>query len=247
MKRHEFLSAILVLCSLTFSFSAYAEGKASSGLYGHGTLQMEDVPLMQAIEKGDLSLVKKLINEGASLDTELFNGMKPIHEAVASGHAAIAQYLLNKGADVDSKMINDITPLFIAIESKHPDVAKVLLSKGAQYSGHEITLAINRDELDMVKLLVTTPRLANQAGRKGLTLLHAASILGHPGIVQYLIDQGAEVDAKTEDGDTPLDLATKSKGKLSGLLASGVSKEELVQQGFNYDGLEAVITLLKKY
>lgn len=174
MKIHVFLSSVLVLCSIAFSFSAYAEGKASSGLYGHGTLQMEDVPLMKAIEKGDLGLVKKLINDGASLNTELFNGMRPIHEAAASGHADIAQYLLSKGAEVDSKMINGITPLYIAIESKHPDVAKVLLSKGAKYSGHEITLAINRDELDMVKLLVTTPKLANQTDRKGLTLLHAA-------------------------------------------------------------------------
>ena len=247
MKRYLFLSAIPVLFAITIGLSAYAGDKVSSGLYGHGTLQMEDVPLMQAIEKGDLSLVKKLINKGASLNAELFNGMKPIHEAAASGHADIAQYLLSKGADVDSKMINGITPLFIAIESQHPEVAKVLLSKGAQYSGHEISLAINRNELDMVKLLVTTPRFANLAGSKGLTLLHAASFLGRPRIVQYLIDQGAEVDVKTEDGDTPLDLATKSKDKLSSFLASGVSKEQLLQQGINYDGLEAVITLLKKY
>ena len=202
---------------------------------------------MQAIEKGDLALVKKLIGEGTSINVEIFNGMKPIHQAAAAGQADIAQYLLEQGADVNSRMINDISPLFIAVESQHPDVVKVLLSKGAQYSGREIQLAIVNDDLDMLKLLVTTPELANLAGRKGATLLHAAAMSGKPAITQYLVDQGAKVDAKTNDGETPLDMATRNKERLSGLVARGISNEQLLEQGFNYDGYDAVISILKKY
>jgi len=241
------LSVVLFFNCLTFSLPSYAEDTASPGIHGHGTLGVEDVPLMQAIEKGDLVLVKKLIAEGASIDVELFNGMKPVHEAAASGQAEIAQYLLDSGADVDSKMMNDITPLFIAVESQHLQVAKVLVSSGAQYAGREIGLAIIRDDLDMIKLLVNTPERANLAGRRGITLLHSAAMSGRQAIAQYLIEQGAKVDIKTDDGETPLDLAAGNKEHLSGLMARGISKEQLLEQGFDYDGLDAVISLLKKY
>jgi ankyrin repeat protein len=247
MKKYTFLSFVLVLCFITISLPTFSDDKAPAGLYGYGTLNSEDVPLMQAIEKGDLALVKKLIDEGTSIDVQLFNGMKPIHQAAATGQADIAQYLLEQGADVNSRMINDISPLFIAVESQHPDVLKVLLSKGAQYSGREIQLAIVNDDLDMLKLLVTTPELANLRGRKDTTLLHSAAMSGKPAIAQYLIDQGAKVDAKTDDGETPLDMATRNKEHLSDLIARGVSKEQILQQGFNYDGYDAVISILNKY
>jgi len=249
MKRDTFsrLSVVIILTIIAFFSTVYADDKASSGLNGNGHLQFEDIPLMQAIAKGDLDLVKKLVDEGASIDVELFNGMKPIHEAAADGKIDIVQYLLESGADVNSKMVNDITPIFIAVESQNLDVAKLLLSKGAKYSGREINLAIIRDNLVFIKLLVNTPALANSYGHNRATLLHAAAMSGKPEIVQYLIDQGANVDAKTADGETPLDMATKNKERLSGLLARGINKEQLLDQGFNYDGYDDVIAILKKH
>jgi hypothetical protein len=44
----------------------------------------------------------------------------------------------------------------------------------------------------------------------GATPLHAACLLGSPEIVQYLLDQGADVRAKDNDGHTPLDYAILS-------------------------------------
>jgi hypothetical protein len=41
----------------------------------------------------------------------------------------------------------------------------------------------------------------------GSTPLHAAIVSGQAGIVQYLVDHGAKVDAKTQSGWTPLMLA----------------------------------------
>ena len=44
----------------------------------------------------------------------------------------------------------------------------------------------------------------------GATPLHAACLLGSPEIVSYLLDQGADVRAKDNDGHTPLDYAILS-------------------------------------
>ena len=248
MKKNIFFRVLLVFA---FSFIASiplsrADDKASPGLNGHGNLQFEDVPLMQAIEKGDLELVKKLVHEGTSIKVKLFNGMQPIHEAAADGQVEIAKYLLDSGADVNAKMANDITPILIAIETQNTAIARLLLSRGAQISGRDISTAIFKDDLDIVKLLVTTPELANLTGRNNMTLLHVAAMTGRPAIVQYLIDQGAMVDTKNAKGDTPLDLATRNKEHLSGLVAHSVNKKEILDQGFNYDGYDDVISILKK-
>lgn len=240
-------SALLILNFITFSFTANADDAMPSGLHGHGSLQSVDISLMQAIEKGDLPLVKKLINEGASINVELFNGMTPIHQAAMSGHFDIVHYLLDSGADVNSKMANGITPLFIAVESQNPDVIKLLLSKDAQYTEREVNLAFIRDNLEIVKLLVTSSQLANLQGRNGITLLHDAALAGKSTIVQYLIAQGAKLDAKTNDGETALDMAIKNKEHLTGLLARGITHDQLLAQGFNYDGYDAVIALIEKH
>jgi hypothetical protein len=44
----------------------------------------------------------------------------------------------------------------------------------------------------------------------GATPLHAACLLGSPEIVQFLLDRGADVRAKDNDGHTPLDYAILS-------------------------------------
>jgi ankyrin repeat protein len=238
---------IIVLNFLLYIPTPQADDQATSEPQGHEHLHFKDVPLLQAIDKGDLALVQKLVKEGADIDVELSNGMKPIHVAAATGQADIAEFLLDSGADVNSRSKKGITPLNLALDTQDIDTIKVLLSKEAQYSGSDIYGAIFKDHLDIVKLLVNTPELANLTGRKNITLLHVAAMAGRPAIVQYLIDQGAKVDARSGDGDTALDLATRNKQHLSGLVAQGISKEEILGQGFNYDGYETVISILKKY
>jgi hypothetical protein len=44
----------------------------------------------------------------------------------------------------------------------------------------------------------------------GATPLHAACLLGDPSIVSFLIDRGADLRAKDQDGHTPLDYALLS-------------------------------------
>jgi ankyrin repeat protein len=43
--------------------------------------------------------------------------------------------------------------------------------------------------------------------RSGMTPLHAAARKGLKKVVELLIHEGADVNAKDDDGDTPLDLA----------------------------------------
>ena len=66
--------------------------------------------------------------------------------------------------------------------------------------------------------------------KHGLTPLHGAAIHGHKEIVELLIAKGAEVNAKTNDGETPLVYA---KGEIANLLRKhgGKTGEELKAEG----------------
>jgi ankyrin repeat protein len=63
----------------------------------------------------------------------------------------------------------------------------------------------------------------------GSTALHAAVVSGQPAIVQYLIDHGANVNAKTKLGWTPLMMA-------NGIFFANAKKE-----------YPAAAAILKKY
>jgi len=42
------------------------------------------------------------------------------------------------------------------------------------------------------------------------TPLHYAAANGHQGVVEYLVNQKVDINAKNKDGNTPLEIASKS-------------------------------------
>ena len=56
-----------------------------------------------AIEKGNLSLVQKLINEGEDINAICRFGCPLLVRAVMSRHFPIVQLLIERGADIDKK------------------------------------------------------------------------------------------------------------------------------------------------
>ena len=53
--------------------------------------------ISKACEKGDLELLKKLIDEGKSLDTKDCRGWFPMHFAASTGHTDCLKLLLDTG------------------------------------------------------------------------------------------------------------------------------------------------------
>ena len=68
----------------------------------------------------------------------------------------------------------------------------------------------------------------------GLTYLHQAAVKRRNGVVELLIGKGLDVNAKDEDGDTPLDWAISRKHpETADLLRKhgGKTSEELKAEG----------------
>jgi hypothetical protein len=92
--------------------------------------------LFVAAEKGDLSVVKRLLDEGGpghwQVDDVQENGMWPLLVAAAGGHKDVVEALLDKGAVVNKRRESDgATALSMAARNKHHAIVGLLLDKGA--------------------------------------------------------------------------------------------------------------------
>ena len=105
-----------------------------------------------------------------------------LSRAAKKGHLTVVQFLVEKqGADIGKSNIHGWTPLHYAAWRGHIDVAQYLLGKGAQSSK------------------------ASDIG--GWTPLHYASYNGHRDVATLLMAHGADLNARTNAGYLPIDIA----------------------------------------
>ena len=141
--------------------------------------------LFDAVRRGDLTEVERLLNEGADLnarDERDGRDDTPLHWACIFGRPHIVRLLLDRGADVGARDEYDRTPLHYAGIYSHPDtdVVRLLLDRGADIEARDID---------------------------SYTPLHKACEWGTYNTVRLLLDRGADLEARDQFGNTPLDFA----------------------------------------
>ncbi|EDW40606.1 GM24993 [Drosophila sechellia] len=95
-----------------------------------------ETQLHQACISGNLELVRRLIEQGHTVNVRDHAGWLPLHEACNHGYREIVELLLDKGAasainDKGGTSCDGITPLFDACSNGFLDVAELLLDRGA--------------------------------------------------------------------------------------------------------------------
>jgi uncharacterized protein len=160
-----------------------------------------------------------------------FIGATPFYIAAKNGDVELMHVLADGGADPKMPTKAGITPLMVASgldywegespgpytgvsEAERLEAVKLAIALGNDINAHanfgdyrmdgdvEYTLLYYPHNIDdLLKLGVGDPRWS------GSTALIGAVVSGQPSIVQYLIDHGAQVDATTALGWTPLKVA----------------------------------------
>ncbi|KAH9969688.1 hypothetical protein BC827DRAFT_23481 [Russula dissimulans] len=142
----------------------------------------------------------------------------PLVAALLCKHHKVAELLLEHGADVDVRGKWGFTPLIAASWTKMGlvDIARLLLDHGADvsaqgdYNWTPLFMATHNGFFEICQLLQVHNADLGVRTIDGGTLLHRAASPGHDRhrdqlqIMRWLLDQGADVDARDNNGCTPL-------------------------------------------
>lgn len=168
-------------------------------------------------------LVQSLLDHGAPIETAWEDEKwRPLHFAAKDGLLAVGQILLDHGACVEARDARDKTPLFWSIIERHFEFAELLLKRGAaidqRWKGYALLHHEAKDgKTPTVEFMLkhgADPNIRDDRVQPGSTPLHGAARQDRLNAAKVLLAYGAEVNAKTALGQTPLDAAYASKGQM---------------------------------
>ena len=128
----------------------------------------DESPLMIAALKGQLEMVKKLIDRDADVNK---TGWTPLHYAATNAHLAIMELLLERHAYIDAESPNGTTPLMMAAQYGNAAAVKLLLDAGAdasmknQLGLNAIDFANRASREDSAELVAAALRATRQKGK----------------------------------------------------------------------------------
>ena len=173
-------------------------------------------------------------------------GKTGLHWAAETDQVEAAQMLLDAGADIEAKTAWGATPLDWAATMGSAGVADLLLARGA--SGFTLVVAAGLGMFDAVKSIIASGADLTAHRRRGAPdspnddwpadsahilrdvlsdAMYAAARNGHTDVVEYLLDHGADVDAKGVFGGTGLHWAAINghRNVVELLVARGASRD----------------------
>ncbi len=183
-----------------------------------------DTPLYYAADAGWKNMTELLIAEGADVNARNQGRETPLHSAAWQGRGDVAKLLIAKGADIMAKDQWDYIPLHAAACSGLVEVTELLISKGSdpdakdKWAGTPLTnvaeSALGESGYAVVKLLIDRDADVNAACIFSCTILHHAvgRYQPQPDVVRLLIANGANVNAKDNNGHTPLHRSVRLLG-----------------------------------
>ena len=198
--------------------------------------------LIHASRNGHTETVRYLVVvEGAQLDhvSDDYNHTA-LHGAADNYQADVVQVLIDAGADIEARDNTGCSPLLTSSNREFDCdvIVKKLVEAGARVRAMNtkgqtcLHLAAYFGNISHVRYFVGLPEVdVNHVDTNGRTALHEAAQRGCADVVQVLIDAGADIEVRDNDGCSPL-LAASSTGEL-------VSLKKLVEAGA---GVRAVDT-----
>ncbi|XP_064089251.1 poly [ADP-ribose] polymerase tankyrase-like [Macrobrachium nipponense] len=156
------------------------------------------VPLHNACSYGHYEVTELLVRHGASVNVADLWKFTPLHEAAAKGKYDIVKLLLKNGADVNRKNRDGHTALDLVKESDQ-DVADLLRGDAALLD------AAKKGNLARVQKLLNPENIncRDSQGRNS-TPLHLAAGYNNLEVAEYLLENGADVNAQDKGGLIPL-------------------------------------------
>lgn len=172
-------------------------------------------PVLVALYAGKEDTAQVLIDEGAELD---------VFEAVATGRLERAEELLQQTPDLlDAYSADGFTPLQFAAFMGRQNAVDLLLARGANANAVSngsvktttLLVALGGPQPSLAEKIIAAGADVNASGADGygddytktVSPLHVVARSGDVRLVELLLDRGADIAARAEDGRTPLAVA----------------------------------------
>ena len=128
--------------------------------------------------------MQRLLDGGANVKWTTPNGFSALLAAAEGGHEAAVKQLLANNADVNIQTSSGYTPLHGAAKKGRSEVVLLMLDKGAGF--------------------YATAKVKGVCDQTALHFAVSGQSEEHTTTVDILLSKGADVDAKTASGETPL-------------------------------------------
>lgn len=172
------------------------------GLAACSEPQRPTISLDRAVDIGDLDQVKRHLHWGSDVNRPDAHGHRPLHVAARAGRIAIARQLVRHGAELEARDATGDTPLAAALMHGRTQLAEMLIHQGAAF-----------DAQGLLEILI----------RRGLS---------DRDTLELLIERGADLDARDQDGLAPIHRAVR-QGDL-------VLATRLIRAGIDIDRPDAM-------
>jgi ankyrin repeat protein len=175
-----------------------------------------------AVKNGQLQAIEVLFNEGLDVNARNAEFESPLHYAAIQASEGLVGFLVNLGSQVEAKNSAGETPLLVAARSVNLVALKCLLSSAANPNAldnmdrnalHLTITASKKECTEAVQLLLSYGVDFRLCDAQNMTPLHYAVAEGKDGIVDLLLEAGADINMGVQrkfSKNSPYPICTKA-------------------------------------
>ena len=183
--------------------------------------------LLAATRKGDVASVKRLLDEGANVNSRTRYDSTPLFFACDRGNLEMVKLLIERGADLNVKdNFYNATALTWAMSKKHDEIVALLVEKGVDVT-EALGDSIREGDRKLLQLILDKGKLSQNALDDALLVATVMKNEKNDGMAALLEARGAKAirfdvddatlknyEGKFSEGDTNLTFAVK-EGQLN--------------------------------